>query len=250
MCSRFLVLAFLGVLLSVGGCSSTTSGAPLAAAPGGASPAAADPSGSVDPSGPVDPANFVSKIDNPWYPLPPGMSLTYRGEKDRKLADRVVAVMSRTIVIEGVTCVVVEDSVSFAGQVAEKNLGYYTQDRQGNVWNFGEDAQEFENGQVIATEGWRAGVDGALPSLVMEAAPAVGDAFAHDYTKNHFAVVSLAEPVTVPYGAFTDALVTKEWSPVEPDVLTHKYYARGVGEVRDVVVRGPKEEFVLLSVAR
>src|SRR5262249_2355954 len=155
----------------------------------------------------------------------------------------VVTVTSKTALIEGVACVVVEDDVSFAGKLAEKNLGYYAQDRLGNVWNFGEDAQEIENGRVVAMEGWRAGLDGALPSLTMEGAPAVGHAFAHDYTKNHFAVVSLAEPVTVPYGTFTDALLTKEWSPVERDVLTHKYYVRDLGEVRDVAVRGPKEEF-------
>ena len=198
MRSRLLVLAYLGVLLPVAGCVSTTSGAPLAAASReAASPEPAAASGPVDPSGPLDPANFTGKIGNPWYPLTPGTKLTYRGEKDRKLADRVVAVTDRTIKIAGVTCVVTEDDVSFAGELAEKNLGYYAQDRQGNVWNFGEDAEEFESGQVVTTEGWRAGLDGALPSLVMEAAPAVGDAFAHDYTKNHFAVVSLSEPVKV-----------------------------------------------------
>jgi hypothetical protein len=72
----------------------------------------------------------------------------------------------------------------------------------------------------------------------------------NDYTKDHFAVVSLAESVKVPYGAFTDALLTKEWTPIEREVLTHKYYVRGIGEVRDVAVRGPKEEFVLVAVAR
>ena len=213
MRSRFLAAASFGALLSAAGCSATSGVVLPAAATGATSPAAAELSQPVDPSGPIDPANFTSKIDNPWYPLTPGTTLTYRGEKDRKLADRVVEVTDRTIVIEGVTCVVVEDKLSFAGEPAEKNLDYYVQDRQGNVWNFGEDAQDIENRQVVATEGWRAGLDGALPSLVMEAAPAVGDAFAHDYTKDHFAVVSLTESVKVPYGSFTEALLTKEWNP-------------------------------------
>lgn len=240
---RFQVPAFLGVVLFVAGFNSMAAVAESAV--DSQAVVIAEAAGS---SGSVDPANFVSKVDNPWYPLVPGTNLIYRGEKDRKQADRIVAVTNRTIVIEGVTCVVVEDNLSFTGELAEKNLGYYAQDRQGNVWSFGEDAQEFEHGQVTATDSWRAGVDGALPSFIMESAPAVGDAFAHDYTKNHFAVVSLAEPVKVPYGSFADALVTKEWSPAERDVLTHKYYVRGVGEVRDVVVRGPKEEFLLISV--
>ena len=84
----------------------------------------------------------------------------------------------------------------------------------------------------------------------MEAAPTVGHAFAHEYTSNNFEVVSLSESVKVPYGSFADVLLTKEWSPEEPDVLTHKYYARGLGEVRDVTVKGPLEEFDLVQVAR
>jgi hypothetical protein len=195
-------------------------------------------------------ASFSGKVDNPWYPLIPGTVLTYTGQADRKAANRVVTVTGRTVSIRGVKCIVVEDELSFSGELAEKNLGYYAQDDAGNVWNFGEDAQEFENGQLVVNEGWRAGVNGAEPSLVMEGAPAVGHSFAHAYSKDHFAVVSLAEPLRVPYGSFTDALVTKEWNPLERDVLTQKYYLRGIGEARDVVVRGPKEEFQLVSVKK
>ena len=70
------------------------------------------------------------------------------------------------------------------------------------------------------------------------------------FSKNHFAVVSLGAPLCVPSGRFGDALVTKEWSPLEPDVLSQKYYLRGAGEAREVVVRGPREEFRLFSVTK
>ena len=82
----------------------------------------------------------------------------------------------------------------------------------------------------------------------MEATPTVGHSFAHDYTKNDFAVLSLSEKVSVPFGSFDSALVTKEWSPLEPDIETHKYYVRGVGAVRDLAVKGPPEELVLVKV--
>ena len=70
-------------------------------------------------------------------------------------------------------------------------LGYCAQDRDGNVWYFGEDVQELDaNGHVVSTGGsWRAGDDKALP-----------------------------RKVNVPYGAFADAPATKEWRPVEPEV--------------------------------
>jgi len=196
------------------------------------------------------PANFVSKIDNPWFPLTPGTTLTYEGTKDDRSAVRVLAVMNETKVINGVTCVVVEDKLSLGSSLAEKALAYYAQDQQGNVWNFGEDWQEIEHGRVVETEGWQAGVDGALPGFVMEGMPIIGHSFAHEYTDSNFEIVSLSEAGEVPYGSFTDALLMKEWSPEEPDVLTHKSYVRGLGEVRDVAVKGPREEFVLVRVAR
>jgi hypothetical protein len=201
-------------------------------------------------SGAVDPANFATKIDNPWYPLTPGTSLTYQGTKDGRRATRVFLVTDKTKVIDGVTCVVVEDKLSLGDSPAERALAYYAQDRQGNVWIFGEDSQEIEHGRVVKTESWQAGVDGALPSFFMESAPTMGHAFVHEYTENNFEVVSLSETVKVPYGSFADVLLTKEWSPEEPDVLTHKYYVRDIGEVRDVSVKGPLEEFVLIEVAR
>jgi hypothetical protein len=242
---RFLTSALVGAALIAADGRSTT-----------ADPSSPPPSPGVSIaantglSGPIDPANFASKIDNPWYPLPPGTTLTYEGIKDDKRAVEVLTVTSKTKVIEGVTCLIVEDKVSLGGSPAERALSYYAQDRQGNVWIFGEDSQEIEHGRVVKTEGWQAGVDGALPSFFMEAAPTIGHSFEHQYTSNDFEVVSLSESVKVPYGSFTDALLTKEWSPEEPDVLTHKYYARGLGEVRDVTVKGPREEFVLVQVAR
>jgi hypothetical protein len=200
-------------------------------------------------SGPIDPAAFTSLVDNAWFPLVPGTVFTYKGTKDGHKAVETVTVTSKTKVVGGVTCVVIEDKVSLAGVPAERLLGYYAQDRDGNVWYFGEDDQELENGHVVSTEGsWHAGVDNAPPELFMEASPTVGKSFAHDYTKSDFAVLSLADKVTVPLGAFADALVIKEWSPIEPDVETHKYYVPSVGLVRDVAVKGPTEEFVLVKV--
>jgi hypothetical protein len=201
-------------------------------------------------SGAIDPTAFGTTVDNPWFPLVPGTTFTYTGTKDGRKAVETLTVATDTKVIAGVACVVVEDNVSLGGVAVERLLGYYAQDRDGNVWYFGEDMLEVNaKGQVVSTAGsWHAGVDKAPPALFMEASPTVGKTFAHDYTKNDFAVLSLADAVKVPYGAFADALVVKEWSPLEPDVETHKFYVRGVGLVRDVAVKGPREELVLVTV--
>ena len=197
----------------------------------------------------IDLANFGGAIDNPWLPLTPGTVLTYEGTKDDKPASLVVTVTKKMKAVDGVDCVVVEEMVSLAGKPADKTVGYYAQDRQGNVWYFGEDVQELNSkGKVTKTEGWHAGIDGASPTLVMEAAPTKGHTLVNEYTNDHSEVVSLAKSVKVPFGSYKDALMIKEWTPDEPDVLVNKYYVRDIGTVRDVAVKGDKEEFLLVDV--
>ena len=226
---------------------------PATEAPPSPSPAA--PQGTIGPDSWQDPSNFVATIDNPWLPFKPGTVLRYAGTKDSERAKVITTVTSRTEIVAGVACVVVDDKLWLNGNLEEATLDYYVQDRAGNVWYFGEDTQELDaNGNIISTEGsWHAGVDGAVPGIFMEANPVIGHSFQQEFLKgqaeDHFEVLSLTETVTVPTGTYTNALLTKEWTPLEPDVLDHKFYVRGIGEVREVSVKGPKEELKLVSVA-
>lgn len=197
----------------------------------------------------IDPAKFGDAIDNPWLPLTPGTVLTYRGTKDDTPATLVVTVTGKTKTVAGVDCVAVEELVSLAGKLADRTIGYYAQDKDGNVWTFGEDVQELNSkGKVTKTEGWHAGIDGASPSLVMEAVPSKGHTLVNKYTNDRSEVVSLAKPVKTPFGTYKDAVMTKEWTPDNPDVLVNKYYVRDIGTVRDIAVKGDNEEFLLVGV--
>jgi hypothetical protein len=213
------------------------------------------PAGTTGPDAWKDPSNFVATIDNPWLPFKPGATLRYEGTKDGKAAKDVTTVTNRTEVVAGVACIVIDDKLWLDGQLEEATLDYYVQDRAGNVWYFGEDTQELNSkGAITSTEGsWRAGADGAVPGIFMEAQPVVGHAFLQEYFKgqaeDHFEALSLSASVTVPAGSYHDALLTKEWTPLEPDVLDHKWYVRGIGEVRELAVQGPKEELSLVSVS-
>ena len=44
-------------------------------------------------------------------------------------------------------------------------------------------------------------------------------------------VLSLDERVAVPYRSFEKVLMTKDFTPLDPKILEHKFYARGVGPV-------------------
>jgi len=181
----------------------------------------------------INPADFVSVIDNPLFPLVPGTWYVYQSSEERG----VVTVTNSTKQILGVTTIVVHDVVTVGGQVTEDTYDWYAQDTAGNVWYFGEDAKQYEGGLFVGTEGsWEAGVDGAKPGIVMHAIqPAIGSPYRQEYytcvAEDQAEVVSLSEPVTVPYGSFANCLQTHEFSDLEPDANEDKYYAPGVGLV-------------------
>jgi hypothetical protein len=227
---------------------------PQTPSPTAPAPSSAAPSFALG-SGPIDPADFTATVDNPWFPLIPGTVFTSVGERDGKAVD-IMTVTHDTKVIDGVTCVVVDDRGIIDGVLEERTLDYYTQDLAGNVWYFGEDTQELDaKGHVTSTEGtWHAGVDGALPGVFMEANPVVGHTFPQEFYKGHaedqFIVKDLSASIKVPYGVFNDVLLTEEWTTLEPDVLDHKYYVRGIGQVKEVAVKGPVERLELTKLVR
>jgi hypothetical protein len=60
------------------------------------------------------------------------------------------------------------------------------------------------------------------------------------------------ERARVPSGLFDQVLITKEFSPLEPRLLTHDFYALGVGPVLSLTVSGgaDREELVSFQPAR
>jgi len=211
--------------------------------------------GSAPASGPVL-SDFVSRVDNPWFPLVPGTTFVYRGVKDGKSARDVFTVTHAAKTIQGVRCTAVQDRLYLAGRLEERTTDWYAQDSRGNVWYFGESTAELDRaGHVTSTEGtWQAGRDGAQAGIYMTARPTVGQSRRQEYYKghaeDHFSVLSLRAPISVPYVRSNRALLTKEWTPLEPGTLDHKYYLRGIGEVKEVTVKGPTELAELVSVRR
>jgi hypothetical protein len=108
---------------------------------------------------PFDATDFVAGIDNPYFPLLPGTVFHYRSETPDGIETNNVAVTRDSKQILGVNVTVVHDQVFLDGELAEDTFDWYAQDTEGNVWYFGEDSKEIEDGQVVSTEGsWEAGV--------------------------------------------------------------------------------------------
>ena len=203
----------------------------------GADEKAALPQGS-DPIE-IDAANFTAEIDNPWWPMTPGSTWVFEDG-----AERVeVTVTDRKKTVMGVDVRVVHDVVTEDGVRIEDTFDWYAQDRDGNIWYFGEDTTEFEDGKPTGHPGaWEASVDGALPGILLPADPEVGMTYRQEYyageAEDRAKVLSLDETVNVPFGQYSGVLMTEDTTPLEPGIVEHKYYVRDVGPVLALKVKG------------
>jgi hypothetical protein len=182
----------------------------------------------------IDPTRFSDKITNPYMPFPVGTTTVYQGTRDGIPLRIEVSVTRETKTIMGVKCIVVRDIVT--GALEERTTDWYAQDPAGNVWYFGEDTKELKNGAVISTSGtWTAGIDGALPGIVMPAHPAPGAPYREEYrpgvAEDVAKVIRADATVHVPVGTYHHVVVTENTDQLDPAKLEHKFYASGVGQV-------------------
>jgi hypothetical protein len=203
---------------------------------------------------PIDPSEFTTEIDNPYWPMKPGSQWVFRETDAEGTVSRVVVtVLDKTkMIANGVEARIVHDQVTEDDQVVEDTYDWYAQDADGNLWYLGEDTTEYENGQPKTKEGsWEAGVDGALPGIIMPADPQVGMTYREEYYKGHAedgaSIISTNALAKVPYGRFENGVQTRNFSGIEPDVIEEKIYAEGVGVVLEITVSGGSDRDELLS---
>lgn len=251
-CPRVAVLAAVaGCLVAVAACGDD---GPPGDARGSApsTTAVIDPGdgGRYDPA--IDPADFGGPVDNPYMPLLPRSRWVYQGTSDGESERIEVLVTGETRQVMGIDAVVVRDTVTVDGELVEDTDDWFAQDADGNVWYLGEDSTEYEDGEVASSAGsWEAGVDGALPGIVMPADPQVGDAYRQEFypgeAEDLAEVVRIGDSATVAGQAYDDLLVVEEWNPLEPEAVEEKSYARGVGVVLEVKTAGGDERAELVE---
>src|SRR5436190_2379256 len=205
----------------------------------------------------IDPSNFVSTIDNRYFPLIPGTGFHYTGVAENGKAPRKddMIVTHQTKQILGVTCTVVADTVSAHGKPIEKTDDWYAQDKAGNVWYMGEDSFELKHGKFAkAPDSWEGGVNGAKPGIIMPGSPQPGDQYRQEYYPNvaldQAKVLGSGGTIKVPQGSYKTTLKTVETAPkVDPGVAEQKYYVAGVGDIKEQTVRGNHEGIHLVSIS-
>jgi hypothetical protein len=207
----------------------------------------------------LDPKTFTTTIDNPYWPMDPGTRWTYRETDQEGARLKVVVTVSDQTekIANGVTARVVRDTVTEDGEIVEDTFDWYAQDKDGNIWYLGENTAEFDRGKLVTKEGsFEAGVDGALPGIIMPADPKDGMQYRQEYYKgkaeDNGEVLSTDEMAQSPFGQFDNALLTKDTITIEPNVLEYKLYAKDIGPVLTLGVSGgpgSREELIDLDTA-
>jgi hypothetical protein len=201
----------------------------------------------------LNPADFTTQIDNLYFPLPVGAQWHVRvTDQEGTVQQQVITVTDKTKPIaDGVTARVVHDVVSEGGKPVEITEDWYAQDKEGNVWYFGEDTAEIHNGKRDTSGSFQAGVNGADAGIAMLAHPTVGQTYREEYYVGHAEdrsrVLALDQQAEVPFGHFRNVILTEDYTPVEPNVLELKMYAPGIGQVLAQTVSGGSEREELIS---
>ncbi len=177
----------------------------------------------------INPEDFTDVISNRYLSFTPGMKLIYQGETEEGIERTEVVATDEAKEVMGIKVMVVRDRVWLNNELIEDTKDWFAQDKDGNVWYFGEDSKEIVSGQIASTEGsWEAGIDGAKPGIVMEANPKIGDVYRQEYYKGEAEdmaeVISLDADINVAYGSFSGCLQTKDWTPLEKGGEEYKYY--------------------------
>jgi hypothetical protein len=185
--------------------------------------------------------------------LIPGTTFVYEGESEDETIRNEVFVTHEKRIVMGVNTTVVRDRVWEDGELVEETFDWYAQDKERNVWYFGEESKDFEDGKLVSTKGsWEAGVNGARPGILIKGKPQVGDVYRQEYlageAEDMAEVLALNESVSVEYGSFENCLKTREWTPLEPANEENKYYATGIGLILEMETKGGSEKLELVDI--
>lgn len=191
-----------------------------------------------------DPGNFTdsTNIANNWLPLQPGTQWILDGitvEDGEEIPHRIeFTVTDLTKEIAGVNTVVAWIVDISDGEVVEKEIAFYAQDDDGNVWYLGEHPEEYEGGEFIDAPTWIAGVEEALPGVKMWADPQLDSGsyfqgWAPEVEWSDYGQVDeMGIDNCVAIDCYEGVMVIAESSLEEPNIFQLKFYAPGVGNIR------------------
>jgi hypothetical protein len=184
-------------------------------------------------------ADLVTTGRNPYFILEPGYVLEYEGTEGKTKIKLVITVLDETKKVGKVETRIVEEKEWKGDEVIEISRNYFAISKRTNaVYYFGEDVDMYKGGKVVSHDGsWLAGKDDAKYGMVMPGTALLGARYMQEVAPgvamDRAEIVSLDRKVTTPAQKFTNVLKIQETTPLEPGNVEFKYYAKGIGLIRD-----------------
>jgi hypothetical protein len=186
--------------------------------------------------------NFSTTGTNPYFILQPGYQLVFAGVEDGESLNVTVTVSNETKVVgDGIITRVVEERTvnSETNDLKEITRDYFAIcDKTNSVFYFGEDVNNYENGELVDHEGsWLHGSNNARAGLIMPGTVLLGSRYyqeiAPDVALDKAEIVSMNQTVSVPAGSFRDVIKMTETNDLEPGIQEDNLHALGIGQVID-----------------
>lgn len=185
-----------------------------------------------------DSCSFIPTGRNSYFILETGYQLVLEAIEHHDTTRLIVTVLNETKKIGGVETRIVEENESINGKTVEISRNFFAFCKQtGSIYYFGEEVDIYKNGKVISHDGaWtaegnnKAGI--AVPGVVLlgsryyqEIAPGIA--------MDRAEIINLSETLETPAGKYTNVLKIEETTPLEPKNISYKFYARGIGLIKD-----------------
>ncbi|MFM9909350.1 MAG: hypothetical protein ACKVOW_08375 [Chitinophagaceae bacterium] len=185
-----------------------------------------------------DSCSFTTIGRNTYFILEPGYQLVLEGAEKKDTTRLVITVLNETKLIGNVETRIVEENESINGKTVEISRNFFAFCKQtSSIFYFGEEVDIYKNDKVINHEGaWiaegsnKAGI--GLPGLFLlgsryyqEIAPGIA--------MDRAEIISINEMMKTPAGKYFNVLKIEETTPLEPADISYKFYAPGIGLIKD-----------------
>lgn len=185
-----------------------------------------------------DSCSFITTGRNTYFILEPGYQLVLEGIEGNDTTRLVVTVLNEIKKIGRVETRIVEENESVNGNTVEISRNFFAFCKQtGSIYYFGEEVDIYKDGAIVSHDGaWiaegnnKAGI--ALPGLVLlgsryyqEIAPGIA--------MDRAEIISVNGILETPAAKYTHVLKIEETTPIEPKDISYKFYAPGIGLIKD-----------------
>lgn len=182
----------------------------------------------------INPSEFTTEITNKYFTLPVGKKMVYEADTEEGVERIEIEIENTSRNILGVETITYRDKVYLDGVLVEDTKDYLAQDKQANVWYFGEDVNNYEGGKLKDHAGsFIAGADGAKPGIWIKGDQIVGDSYKQEFYKGEAEdmrdVVAINQTVTTKLATYTDCVKVYDWTPLDSKSREHKYYCPEAG---------------------